>query len=134
MERASARQRLAEARVGRLSTLTADHRPHIVPCCFVLHGRAVYSAIDGKPKSTLDLRRVQNLAANPAASLLVDHYAEDWTQLWWIRVDGSGRAVEQDSERRRALDLLAAKYAQYRTVALPGPVLALDIERWRTWP
>ena len=101
--------------------MTADHWPHIVPCCFVLHARSVYSAVDAKPKSTLDLRRLQNLSVNPAASLLVDHYADDWTTLWWVRVDGSGRVVEHEEERARALDLLSVKYEQYRVEPPPGP-------------
>jgi PPOX class probable F420-dependent enzyme len=134
VDRAIARQRLADARVGHLATVTADVRPHIVPCCFVLHGRTVYSAVDAKPKSTLVLRRLQNLKTNKSFSLLVDHYDEDWTTLWWVRVDGSGRVIEKRDERERALGLLASKYEQYRDTSPPGPVLALDIERWRVWP
>jgi PPOX class probable F420-dependent enzyme len=133
VDRSTARQRLVDARVGHLATVTADHSPHIVPCCFVLHARTVYSAVDAKPKSTLDLRRLQNLKTNASASLLVDHYAEDWTKLWWVRVDGSGRVIEDGVERDRALDLLAAKYQQYPETPPPGPVLAIDIEHWRMW-
>ena len=80
------------------------------------------------------LRRVDNLNTNPSFSLMVDHYEEDWTKLWWVRVDGSGGEVEDGAERERALDLLAVKYPQYRETPPPGPVLALDIENWRTWP
>ena len=120
--------------MGHLATVTADARPHIVPCCFVLHARTVYSAVDAKPKSTLDLRRLENLRSNGSASLLVDQYEEEWANLWWVRVDGSGRVIEGGEERDRALDLLAAKYHQYQDAPPPGPVLALDIERWRSWP
>jgi PPOX class probable F420-dependent enzyme len=94
----------------------------------------VYSAVDAKPKSTLVLRRLQNLKTNTSFSLLVDHYDEDWTTLWWVRVDGSGRVIEKGDERERALRLFTTKYAQYRDTPPPGPVLALDIERWRMWP
>ncbi len=134
MDRATARQRLADARVGHLATVTADVRPHIVPCCFVLHARTVYSAVDAKPKSTLDLRRLQNLKTNASCSLLVDHYDEDWKTLWWVRVDGPGRVIEEGDEHESALGLLAAKYEQYRDMPPPGPVVALDIEHWRMWP
>lgn len=128
------RQRVGEARSGVLSTVTADGRPHAVPCCFVLDGDALYSAVDAKPKSTLELRRLDNLAANPAACLLVDRYDDDWSQLWWIRVDGTGRVVEDSDERDRALDLLAAKYTQYQATRPPGPVIAIDVVSWRSWP
>jgi PPOX class probable F420-dependent enzyme len=134
MDLATARQRLAGARVGHLATITPDERPHVVPCCFVLNDETVYSAVDGKPKSTLALRRLDNVRAHPACALLVDHYSEEWATLWWVRVDGSGRVVEGGGEREIALDLLAAKYEQYRVTTPPGPVVALDIVRWRMWP
>ena len=134
VDRTTARQRLADARVGRLATLTPDARPHIVPCCFALHNQTAYSAVDAKPKSTLNLRRLQNLKANAPCSLLVDHYNEDWTALWWVRIDGMGRVIEVGDERERALNLLKTKYEQYREMPPPGPVVALDIESWRMWP
>ena len=131
------RRRVSEARVGRLGTVTDEGRPHLVPCCFALdvpHGDVLYSAVDAKPKSTTALRRLANLRANGAASLLVDHYDEDWSALWWVRIDGRGRVVESGPERDRALDLLAAKYEQYRRQRPPGAVVAIDTTAWRAWP
>ena len=128
------RRRVAEARVGRLATVTGDGRPHLVPCCFVLHDDVVFSAVDAKPKSTLALRRLANLRANAAASLLVDHYVEDWSELWWVRVDGPGRIIDAGPERDEAVDQLAAKYDQYRRARPPGPVVAISATSWRAWP
>ena len=128
------RARVAGARVGRLATVTTSGRPHVVPCCFALDGDVVVSAVDAKPKSTLALRRLDNLRAHPAASLLVDHYAEDWATLWWVRLDGTGRVVEDGAGRDAALALLAAKYEQYRRDPPPGPVVALEVTAWRAWP
>jgi PPOX class probable F420-dependent enzyme len=126
---------LAAAQVAVLATVTAEGHPHLVPVCFVLVGDTLYSAVDDvKPKSTLGLRRLENLRVNPAASLVVHHYEEDWSALWWVRVDGSGRVVEDRAERANALQLLAGKYEQYRKSPPPGEVLALDVERWRWWP
>jgi PPOX class probable F420-dependent enzyme len=130
-----ARRRLTSARVGHLATVTVDNRAHIVPCCFALDTETVYSAVDDvKPKTTLALRRLQNISSNGAVSLLVDHYDEDWANLWWVRVDGNGRMVDNGVERDRAIDLLAAKYDQYRSARPPGPVLAIGITSWRMWP
>jgi PPOX class probable F420-dependent enzyme len=129
-----ARQRVADARVGRLATITPEIHPHIVPCCFFLDSETVYSAVDAKPKSTLALRRLENLTANPSCSLLVDHYSEDWTTLWWVRLDGIGRVIFDGPERQLALDLLASKYEQYRVSPPPGPVVAMEVVSWRTWP
>ena len=134
MEKGEMRRRVGEARSAVLSTITADSRPHVVPCCFFLKGDVVYSAVDAKPKSTLALRRLDNLAANPAACLLVDCYDDDWSKLWWIRVDGTARVLVDGDERDHALDLLAAKYPQYRETRPPGPVIAMDITAWRSWP
>ena len=132
------RRRVAEARVGRLATVTAAGRPHVVPCCFVLDGDldgdTMFSAVDAKPKSTLALRRLDNLRAHPAASLLVDHYSDDWSELWWVRLDGDGRVVTGGAERDRAIALLAGKYQQYLATPPPGPVIALDVTAWRSWP
>ncbi|MGQ0617214.1 MAG: TIGR03668 family PPOX class F420-dependent oxidoreductase [Acidimicrobiia bacterium] len=134
MDGRTLRRRVAEARVGRLATVTASGRPHLVPCCFALVGEVVYSAVDGKPKTTLALRRLANIRAHPAASLLVDHYDEDWSALWWARLDGNGRVVEAGPERDSALDVLAVKYPQYAASRPPGAVVALDVVRWRSWP
>jgi PPOX class probable F420-dependent enzyme len=133
---ATMQRRVASAPVGRLGTVTADGRPHLVPVCFAydLSRDIVYSAVDGKPKSTRQLRRLANLRANPSAALLVDHYAADWTQLWWVRLDGAGREVEPPGEQSHAVDLLSAKYGQYRTDPPAGPFLALEVTGWRAWP
>lgn len=128
------RRRLGEARVGRLATVTSAGGPHLVPCCFVLDGDVVYSAIDAKPKSTLALRRLANLRANPRASLLVDFYADDWSTLWWVRVDGLGEVISAGADRDAAISLLVQKYDQYTSEPPPGPVIAIAIATWRSWP
>lgn len=128
------RARVAEAAIGRLATVTAEHKPHIVPCCFAVSGDVVYSAVDHKPKSTRQLRRLTNLRANPHAALLVDHYDDDWSSLWWVRADGTGRILDAAPDLDRAIALLVAKYDQYRQVPPAGPVIALDILAWRGWP
>ncbi len=127
------RARLDAARVGRLATVTAEGLPHVVPCCFALVGDRLYSAVDGKPKSTMALRRLDNIRANPAASLVVDHYADDWEQLWWVRADGGCSVVAAPGERRSALAALADKYRQYRLAPPLGSVLAIEIDRLRGW-
>jgi len=128
------RSRVTDAAVGRLATVTADRRPHLVPCCFVVSGDRVYSAVDHKPKSTRRLRRLANLRGNPNAALLVDYYADDWSTLWWVRVDGTGRVLDDGPELEHAIALLVAKYRQYRRDPPAGPVIAIDVTAWRGWP
>jgi len=134
MDITDARRRVESARVGRLGTVTAEGKPHLVPCCFVLREDVVYTAVDAKPKSTLALRRIDNISAHGWASLLVDHYEEDWSALWWVRLDGTGRVIDSGDEIEQAKRALAAKYPQYENVAIPGPVIGISVKRWRSWP
>jgi PPOX class probable F420-dependent enzyme len=132
---AEARQRFAAARVARLATADAGGRPHVVPVVFAVDGDRVYSVVDAKPKRTSALRRLANIAENPAVALLVDYYDEDWGALWWVRAEGRGRvlepAAESDAgEAARAVELLGGRYPQQRAV---GAVLAVDVERWSGW-
>jgi PPOX class probable F420-dependent enzyme len=83
-----ARERFEKARVGRLATTTSTSRPHLVPVVFALVGDNVWTAVDAKPKSTRELRRLANIESNPRVSMLVDQYEDDWSALWWVRVDG----------------------------------------------
>ncbi len=92
----------------------------------------LYSAVDAKPKSTTALRRLANIEANPAVAVLVDHYADDWTELWWARVDGTAR-IAGVREVDHALSLLTARYPVYADEPPPGPVLAVDVTRWSGW-
>jgi PPOX class probable F420-dependent enzyme len=126
---AGAEARLAAARVGRLATVGADGRPHVVPVCFAVFEGTIVTAVDAKPKTTRALKRLENVRATGRASLLVDHYEEDWSRLWWVRVDGPAAVIESDA----AIDALAAKYEQYRAARPAGPVIALTPAGWRAW-
>jgi PPOX class probable F420-dependent enzyme len=127
------RQRVREARVGRLATVGDDGRPHLVPLCFVLDGDVLYSAVDDKPKRSKRLKRLENIRGRPDVAVLVDHYDEDWKRLWWVRLDGRAAVLDDGPERERALLLLREKYEQYRSQPPTGPVIAVRVERWRGW-
>jgi PPOX class probable F420-dependent enzyme len=127
-----ARARFAAATVARLATADAAGRPHLVPIAFAVAGDTIYSAVDAKPKRTRALRRLANVRANPAVSLLVDHWdEEDWSRLWWVRADGRGRVLDpEEPEARRAVELLRERYPRQRA---DGEVLAVAVERWSGW-
>ncbi|MDT4915893.1 MAG: hypothetical protein QOH89_593 [Pseudonocardiales bacterium] len=126
------RERFASARVARLATVGADGRPHIVPIVFALAGDVLYTAVDDKPKSTAALRRLDNIAADPRVAVLADHYADDWTQLWWVRADGTARVVD-GADAETGVQLLTDRYPQYRLTPPPGPVVAIRVQRWTGW-
>lgn len=133
MTDAEMRKRFGEARVARLATADAGGRPHLVPLCFALAGDRIVSVVDAKPKRTLELQRLANIRAQPRVSLLVDHYDDDWTRLWWVRADGTARVVGRGAEREDAVALLTAKYPQYEEKPPAGPVLEVTVDRWRGW-
>jgi PPOX class probable F420-dependent enzyme len=134
MEASTMRERVGAARVGRLATIGGDGRPHLVPICFVLEGDVLYSAVDEKPKRSRRLKRLENIRARPEVAVIVDHYEEDWTRLWWVRLDGTARVLDAGPEREHALALLREKYEQYREQPPTGPVIAVRVERSRGWP
>jgi PPOX class probable F420-dependent enzyme len=124
--------RLATARVARFATVTPDGRPTVVPVCFAIAGETIFHAVDHKPKATRALARLEDLRRDPRASVLVDHYDEDWSALWWVRADGRAEILDDAPE---LVDLLVARYpTQYGGVRRPeGPVVALHVERLRSW-
>ena len=119
-----------DARVARLATVGADGRPHVVPICFALDGDTLYTAVDEKPKTTRKLRRLANIEANPRVEVVIDHWDEDWTRLWWVRLAGTARVVERDP---RGLELLRAKYPQYRDDPPAGPFVIVEVDARRDW-
>lgn len=126
-------RRVSEARVARLATTDPDGTPHLVPICFVLEGEVLSSAVDQKPKRSRDLRRLRNLRERPWATVLVDHYEEDWSRLWWVSMRGRASVLDDGPAADAALAALAAKYPQYRREPPQGPVIALEVVKWRSW-
>ena len=120
---------VAASRVAHLATAGRDGRPHVVPICFALDGETLYTAVDEKPKRTRQLKRLENIEANPHVEVLIDHYEDDWSRLWWVRLRGTARIVEDP----RAVDLLVAKYPQYAERRPEGPVIAIDVEERSEW-
>lgn len=128
--------RLREARVGRLGTIDPQGRPHLVPICYAFDGEAFYTAIDAKPKPAQgkELTRVRNLQADPRVSLLVDHYEEDWSRLWFVLVRGKGELLPEGDLKQRAVSLLQEKYVHYREGWLPARPRIIQIRPERvTW-
>jgi PPOX class probable F420-dependent enzyme len=128
------RDRLAGTRHAVLATITPDGRPHAVPIVFALDGDRIVTAVDAKPKATRDLQRLRNLRAQPRAALLGEHYDEDWSLLWWVRVDAGARVVDGPPDVVRELAMpLARRYPQYGGVAPEGPLVVLETTDWTGW-
>jgi PPOX class probable F420-dependent enzyme len=128
-----ARRRFATARVARLATVPGDGQPHLVPVVFAVEGDTVLIAVDAKPKRHRALKRLANIADNPAVTLLVDHYDDDWAALWWVRADGSATVTDDEAVLGRARDALGARYPQHREQPPEGPAIVVEIRRWTGW-
>ena len=121
------------APAAALATINTDGTPHLVPVVFAVHRETVYTAVDAKRKSTQRLRRLANIEADPRVCLIVDHYADDWTQLWWVRADGDAAVHHSGDEMAAGYALLRQKYPQYQRIALDGPVITVAVRRWSSW-
>jgi PPOX class probable F420-dependent enzyme len=140
---AEARRRFASVPVARLATVSPGGRPHLVPFTFVLDSPArdgnpgppdrIYSAVDAKPKTSTDLRRLRNIRANPRVAVLADHYEDNWDGLWWVRADGQAAILDDPAARAPALALLVGRYFQYRDQPPGGPVISIRVTRWTGW-
>ena len=130
---------LKAARVARLATLDAKGRPHVVPVCFAYDGKLFYTAVDQKPKRVPRerLARLQNIRAVPRVALLIDHYDDDWTQLWYILIRGKAKLIPKSAQKEcaRAIRKLRAKYPQYARGMLPddAPIIRITPERTTSW-
>jgi PPOX class probable F420-dependent enzyme len=123
----------AESAVSMLATVTPTGSPHVVPVVFAVADDMIYTAVDSKKKSTHRLRRLANIENNPQVCVLVEHYSDDWTQLWWVRADGVAEIHYRGEEMAKAYSNLRSKYAQYQRISLEGPVVTIAVRRWASW-
>src|ERR1700712_1684874 len=127
-------RRFAAAPVARLATLRPDGTPRLVPMTFALVDGLVCSVVDEvKAKTSMRLARLRDIECDPRVAVVVDHYAEDWSQLWWVRVDGTAAVLADGPGRASAVAALRAKYPQYQQAELTGPVLAVTPTGWAGW-
>ncbi len=132
-------RRLKQARVARLASIDGESRPHLVPICFVFDGKSFYTAIDHKPKRALPQRltRLRNIRSTPHVALLIDHYEDDWSRLWYALIRGKARLLAQSEVRERvsALRRLRIKYPQYARGMLSddAPIIRIQPERTTCW-
>jgi PPOX class probable F420-dependent enzyme len=123
---------LETARVGRLGLLDEDGAPRVLPVTFAVAEGRIWSAIDRKPKRSEKPARLRFLRRDPRAALTVDRYSDDWEKLAWVQVLGRVEIVEV-ADGAAGLEALREKYEPYREEAPPGPLLALEPERYLWW-
>ena len=129
------RRFLSRHKVAHLATADRRGAPHVVPVCFAVEGDALYITVDEKPKRVdVPLKRLRNIAENPAVAVMVDRYDDDWTRLGWVMLRGRADILDAGDEHDRAQALLRDRYPQYRAMNLAGlPVIALRIAHVASW-
>ena len=133
LDPAAQRSLLADAPVARLATLRPDGTPRLVPITFVLLDGLICSAVDDvKPKTTTRLARLADVERDPRVGVVVDHYADDWSELWWVRADGEA-VVMAAAAATEGLAALVHRHPQYRSMPPAGPLLAVRVTQWSGW-
>ena len=124
------RRLLNLARVATLATINPDGTPHVIPIVYAVLGERLVTGVDQKPKRDLNLARLRNIRADPRVAVLAHHYAEGWNHLWWVRVDGRAAIRSEDAE---AVEALKARYPQYGTYKITGPIISVSMESVLVW-
>jgi len=131
------RRYLETAPLGRLATADTDGRPHVVPVCFALQDDAVMTPIDEKPKQAdpESLRRCRDIRENPRVSLVVDHYASDWSKLGWVQVRGTATLLDPAATfHSEGVAALRSKYDQYESHSLAErPLVRIEPGTVHSW-
>lgn len=113
---ADAERRLGAHDHGTLGTVHAQRGVDLVPVVYAWDPDGFVGVpVDRvKPKSSTHLQRERNLALDPRASLLVEHWDRaDWSALWWVRAElRKHDDVAAVTERLAAR--LAERFEQYR--------------------
>jgi len=127
---------LESRRVAHLATADARGVPHVVPVCFASGGETLYITIDEKPKRVAGrgMKRLRNIAENPAVAVVADRYDEDWSRLGWVMLRGQAAILDAGAEHDAAQALLRARYPQLAAMRIDAyPVIAVRIQRITSW-
>jgi PPOX class probable F420-dependent enzyme len=123
---------VAGAPVARLGTLNPSGAIDLVPVTFAfVDDTTIVTAVDHKPKRTTRLQRLENIRVHPQVTVLVDHYEDEWSNLWWVRLRGV--AVAHERPGNALLEPLLAKYPQYTETRPAGPAIVISVTDVMGW-
>jgi PPOX class probable F420-dependent enzyme len=123
--------------VARLAQLDDEGAVQVLPFVCARVGNTFWSPIDGKPKKHAGLRRLEWIAEHPQVCVLFDHYADDWSQLWWLKLFCNAASYQGDHEDwDKAIQAVTGKYPQYTETPLflgPPTMIRFDVTGWKSW-
>ena len=123
--------------VARLGLVDTSDQIEVLPIVFARVGMMLYSPVDGKPKKHPRLSRLAAIRRVGEVGLVLDHYDQDWEQLWWVKLDVSAQVVgQEDKHWSDAETALRLKYPQYQSTPLfsgTPTAIAMHVTRVRWW-
>ena len=133
---------ITSARIGHLTTASSNLQPYVTPVVFIQQQNNIFVPLDNKPKtiSVKELKRVKNIEENPKVSYVVDHYEEDWTNLWFVMIIGcatlvemNGRTEKSRKEIRKIHTKFLKKYSQYTKLSIGRIYIKIKIDKTIYW-
>jgi PPOX class probable F420-dependent enzyme len=126
---------VSDRRVAHLATADRQAVPHVVPVCFAIAASMLFITVDEKPKQhPLRLKRLRNMAENPAVCVVLDRYEDDWSLLGWVMLRGRARLLTDGPEHEGAQAMLRSRYPQLGRMNIAElPVIAIDIDTVTSW-
>ncbi|MCY3584949.1 MAG: TIGR03668 family PPOX class F420-dependent oxidoreductase [Acidimicrobiales bacterium] len=125
---------LEQGRVATLATIRSDGRVDLVPCTYAFEDDVVVTAVDHKPKTTMDLKRLDNVRRFPEVTMLIEHYDDtDWERLWWVRLRGRAAVHTEGAQHRHAIELLCKRYPQYAAEPPVGAAIVIQRTELTGW-
>jgi PPOX class probable F420-dependent enzyme len=133
---------IESARIGRLATASSNLQPYLTPVVFVIEQDTIFIPLDDKPKTTAteQLKRAKNIRENPRVSLLVDHYEENWKNLWFVMLIGRATLLYQNGKHQttnenmnRIQSMLVEKYSQYTKIGIGKLYIKIKIDKTIYW-
>jgi coenzyme F420-0:L-glutamate ligase/coenzyme F420-1:gamma-L-glutamate ligase len=133
---------IKSARIGRLATASSNLQPYLTPVVFVIEQNSIFIPLDDKPKTIAaeQLKRVKNIRENPRVSLLVDHYEENWKNLWFVMLIGRATLLYQNGKHQttnekiiRIQSMLVEKYSQYTKIRTGNLYIKIKVDKMIYW-
>jgi PPOX class probable F420-dependent enzyme len=123
--------------VARLAQIDNQGRVQVLPFVFARVGSALWSPVDGKPKKHARLSRLDWIAEHAEVCVLIDHYAADWTRLWWLKLYCRAEVHRGEHlEWEQAETALMEKYPQYAETPLYAgdpTMIRFECRKWKSW-
>lgn len=106
---------LADHNILTLATVRDDGWPQATTVAYANEGLKVYIA------TFPEAQKVHNVRHDPRVSFTVDHDEPDWGKIKGLSVGAIAEILDNPADIDQALDVIARKFPQTRSLPMPGP-------------